>query len=114
MPARIGFARAAELGMLGERLPAAKALEWGLVNRVVPDAELQQAADELLARLAAGPAGSYAATKRLLNERSYPGLEDHLELEAVLQQERAESAEFMEGVMAFLQKRPPDFPSAGA
>jgi 2-(1,2-epoxy-1,2-dihydrophenyl)acetyl-CoA isomerase len=112
MPARIGYARAAELGMLGERLPAAKALEWGLVNRVVPDGELQQTADELLARLVTGPLGSYASTKRLLNERSYSGLEEHLDLEAVLQQERAESAEFVEGVMAFLQKRPANFRDA--
>jgi 2-(1,2-epoxy-1,2-dihydrophenyl)acetyl-CoA isomerase len=114
MPARIGFGRAAELAMLGERLRAAQALDWGLVNRVVPDAQLEQTAEELLARLAAGPVGSYASTKRLLNERVYGGMEEHLDLEAVLQQERAESGEFMEGVMAFLQKRAPDFPNAGA
>lgn len=112
MPARIGFARAAELGMLGERLPAQKALDWGLVNRVVPDGELQSAADDLLARLAAGPPGSYAATKRLLNRREYRDLEEHLDLEAVLQQERAESADFLEGVMAFLEKRPANYRGA--
>jgi len=109
LPARLGYTRAAELAMLGDRLPAPTALEWGLVNRVVPDAELAAATDELAARLAAGPPGSYAATKQLLNDRCYPGLEEHLEKEGVLQQERAVSADFAEGVMAFLSKRPPEF-----
>jgi 2-(1,2-epoxy-1,2-dihydrophenyl)acetyl-CoA isomerase len=112
LAARIGPARAAELAMLGERLEARRALEWGLVNAVHPDGELMGAADELVRRLAAGPTASYAATKRLLNERLYAGLEDHLDLEARLQQERASSADFTEGVLAFFQKRPPDFTGA--
>ena len=107
--ARAGHTRAAEMAMLGERVPAEKALEWGLVNRVVPDAELEAAAGELLTRLASGPTGSYAATKRLLNERLLAGFEEQLDLEARLQQERAESADFVEGVLAFLQNRPPAF-----
>ncbi len=98
-----------ELAMLGDRLPAAKALEWGLVNRVVPDAGLDHAVGELAAKLAAGPPQSYANTKELLNRRFYPDLDEQLEAEAVRQQQRAESKDFMEGVMAFLQKRPPVF-----
>src|SRR5918996_1328409 len=109
LAARVGHGRAAELALLGERLPANRAQEWGLVNRVVPDDEIEAAADELVARLAAGPPGSYAATKRLLNERLYSGFEAQLDREAVLQQERAESADFVEGVLAFFQKRPPNF-----
>ena len=109
LPARIGIARASELAMLGERLPAATALEWGLVNRVVPDGELLATAGELAARLAAGPPGSYAATKELLNRQVYPDLEANLDHEGVLQQQRAESADFGEGVMAFLTKRKPNF-----
>jgi 2-(1,2-epoxy-1,2-dihydrophenyl)acetyl-CoA isomerase len=107
--ARIGHGRAAELALLGERLPAATAVEWGLANRVVPDAELQAEAGELAAKLAAGPPGSYASTKQLLNAVSYPSYEQQLEREAVLQQQRAESADFVEGVLARFQKRAPRF-----
>lgn len=107
--AKAGHARASEMGLLADRVPAATAFEWGLVNRVVPDQELEAAAGEVLARLAAGPPGSYAATKKLLNESVFPGLADALDREAVAQQERANSQDFVEGVVAFMQKRPPEF-----
>jgi 2-(1,2-epoxy-1,2-dihydrophenyl)acetyl-CoA isomerase len=107
--ARVGHARAFEIAYLGERIGAPQALEWGLVNRVVPDGELLDAVGALGAKLAAGPPGSYAAIKRSINARLYAGFEEALELEAVLQQERATSRDFGEGVMAFLQKRPPQF-----
>jgi 2-(1,2-epoxy-1,2-dihydrophenyl)acetyl-CoA isomerase len=100
------------MAFLGERIDARKAESWGLINRVVPDDELGAATEALVARLAAGPPGSYAATKKLLNDRLYPGLEDHLDAEAVLQQERAVSADFVEGVLAFMQKRPANFTGA--
>jgi 2-(1,2-epoxy-1,2-dihydrophenyl)acetyl-CoA isomerase len=109
VPARVGHARAAEMAMLGERIPAPRALEWGLINRVVPDAELRGAADELLGRLAAGPTRSYAGTKRQLNAWIYRGMEAQLELEAEIQQEQAASGDFAEGMLAFLEKRPPRF-----
>jgi 2-(1,2-epoxy-1,2-dihydrophenyl)acetyl-CoA isomerase len=109
LPARVGHARAFEIAYLGERIPAPRALEWGLVNRVVPDAELRDAVEALVAKLAAGPPGAHAAIKRSINARLYAGFEDALELEASLQQERASSQDFGEGVMAFLQKRPPQF-----
>jgi 2-(1,2-epoxy-1,2-dihydrophenyl)acetyl-CoA isomerase len=106
---RIGYGRAAELAMLAERLPAETALEWGLINRVVAVEELEAAAEELTARLAAGATRSFAATKRMLNARLYPDLEQALALEAELQQEMAETDDFPEGATAFLQKRPPAF-----
>ncbi len=105
LPARIGFTRAIEMAMLGERIPAAKALEWGLVNQVHPDGELEAAADALIDRLAAGPTGSYAGTKRQINRWVYSGMHDQLALEADIQQERAESGDFLEGVTAFVEKR---------
>jgi 2-(1,2-epoxy-1,2-dihydrophenyl)acetyl-CoA isomerase len=109
---RVGHARAFEIAFLGERIDAQKALHWGLVNRVVPDDELTDAATDLAGRLAAGPPGSYASIKRTINDHAYKGFDELLDLEAMLQQERARSSDFGEGVMAFLQKRPPKFTGA--
>jgi 2-(1,2-epoxy-1,2-dihydrophenyl)acetyl-CoA isomerase len=109
IPARAGFARAAEMAMLGERVPAPQALEWGLINRVVPDDALQTTARELAGRLADGPTRSYAGTKRQLNAWMYSGMAEQLELEATIQQEMAASEDFREGVQAFVEKRPPRF-----
>jgi 2-(1,2-epoxy-1,2-dihydrophenyl)acetyl-CoA isomerase len=109
LPARVGHARAFEIAYLGERIPAAQALDWGLINRVVPDAELEHEVSAIAQKLAAGPPGSYANIKRTINDRVYDGFDQLLDLEATLQQERAESADFLEGVMAFMQKRPAKF-----
>jgi 2-(1,2-epoxy-1,2-dihydrophenyl)acetyl-CoA isomerase len=109
MPTRVGMARAAELMMLGERLPARRALEWGLINRVVADGELVAEAKALAARLAAGPTRSYAGAKRELNGWLYARMDEQLDLEAQLQQEMVGSEDFVEGVTAFVQKRPARF-----
>jgi 2-(1,2-epoxy-1,2-dihydrophenyl)acetyl-CoA isomerase len=109
LPARAGHARAFEIACLGERIPASQALDWGLINRVVPDEELADAVSELAQRLASGPPGSYANIKRTINHRLYSEFENVLDLEATLQQERAESADFVEGVLAFMEKRPANF-----
>jgi 2-(1,2-epoxy-1,2-dihydrophenyl)acetyl-CoA isomerase len=109
IPARVGFARAAEMAMLGERVPAPKALEWGLINRVVPGDALLAEAGALADRLAAGPTRSYAGTKRQLNAWLYSRMHEQLELEASIQQEMAASGDFTEGVTAFIEKRPPRF-----
>jgi 2-(1,2-epoxy-1,2-dihydrophenyl)acetyl-CoA isomerase len=106
---RVGHARAFEIAYLGERIPAETALSWGLINQVVPDGELESSVTALAARLAAGPPGSYATIKRTINARAYDGFDRLLDLEADLQQERATSKDFAEGVLAFLQKRPPEF-----
>jgi 2-(1,2-epoxy-1,2-dihydrophenyl)acetyl-CoA isomerase len=105
VPARVGFTRAAELAMLGERVSAPQALEWGLVNRVVPDDALATESEALAHRLAAGPTQSYAGTKRQLNAMVFGRLDEQLELEADIQQEMAGSSDFAEGVSAFVQKR---------
>lgn len=109
VPSRVGFARAAEMAMLGERVSAAKAVDWGLINSAWPDGEFAAKAGALLARLAAGPTRSYAGSKRELNHWMYDRMAAHLELEASIQGELAASADFVEGVSAFLQKRPPEF-----
>jgi 2-(1,2-epoxy-1,2-dihydrophenyl)acetyl-CoA isomerase len=109
LPARVGYARAAEMAMLGERVPAEQALEWGLVNRVVPDDDLGGAGDALLQLLAQGPTTSYAGSKRLLNRRMYAGLAEQLEAEADQQREQGSTQDFIEGVTAFVEKRPPNF-----
>jgi 2-(1,2-epoxy-1,2-dihydrophenyl)acetyl-CoA isomerase len=109
LPERIGFTRAAEMALLGERIPAPKALEWGLVNQVVADSELTATTDALADRLAAGPTRSYAASKRQLNAWQFPRLAEQLELEASLQGELGRSPDFLEGVTAFVEKRPAKF-----
>jgi 2-(1,2-epoxy-1,2-dihydrophenyl)acetyl-CoA isomerase len=109
VPARIGLARAAEMMLLGERVQAPQAFEWGLVNRVVPDDELRAEADALLAKLAKGPTVAYANGKALLNRRVYPDLDAQLEAEADAQREQGHSQDFVEGVLAFMQKREPNF-----
>jgi 2-(1,2-epoxy-1,2-dihydrophenyl)acetyl-CoA isomerase len=109
LPARVGYARAAEMAMLGERVPAEQALDWGLVNRVVPDDDLAGAGDALLQLLAQGPTTSYAGAKRLLNRRMYAGLAEQLDAEADQQREQGGTADFIEGVSAFVEKRPPHF-----
>jgi 2-(1,2-epoxy-1,2-dihydrophenyl)acetyl-CoA isomerase len=111
-PARVGFTRAAEMALLGEKVPAEQALAWNLVNRVVPDAELPAAAEELATRFATGPTRSFAGSKRQLNASLYPHMDEQLELEATIQQEMAASGDFMEGVTAFVQKRTARFTGA--
>jgi 2-(1,2-epoxy-1,2-dihydrophenyl)acetyl-CoA isomerase len=109
VPARVGLARAAEMMLLGERIPAAKALDWGLINRVVPDDSLESEAAELLDRLAAGPTRSYAGMKELVNRRAYADLAVQLEAEADQQRAMGKTTDFVEGVTAFAQKRTPNF-----
>src|SRR5271163_4978934 len=109
VPARVGATRATELAMLGERLGAARALEWGLINRVVSDAVLQQEAAALASRLASGPTRAYAASKRQLNNWMYSRMAEQLELEARIQQEMSGSEDFVEGASAFIEKRPARF-----
>jgi len=112
VPSRVGFARAAEMAMLGERVPAPKALEWGLINRVVADDAFDAEAEALLQKLAQGPTKSYAGSKRQLNNWLYGRMDEQLEFEADIQQEMAATGDFAEGVMAFVQKRAAGFQGA--
>jgi 2-(1,2-epoxy-1,2-dihydrophenyl)acetyl-CoA isomerase len=105
VPSRVGMARASEMALLGERVSAEQALRWGLINRVVPDERLPSEVAALAERLAGGPTRSYAGTKRQLNNWLYPRMAEQLELEARIQREMADSDDFLEGAMAFLEKR---------
>lgn len=109
VPPAVGKARAFEMALLGERVQAQQALAWGLVNRVYPDDQLMPAANELAARLAAGPTRAYASGKAALNQAIYPGLARQLDLEADLQHSLARTHDAVEGVMAFVEKREPAF-----
>jgi 2-(1,2-epoxy-1,2-dihydrophenyl)acetyl-CoA isomerase len=112
VPAAVGKARAFQLALLGERVDAAKALEWGLINYVHPDDQLLDEATALVGRLAAGPTRSYASSKKALNRMLYPNLDDQLSLEADLQHALARTRDFQEGALAFLEKREPAFQGA--
>jgi 2-(1,2-epoxy-1,2-dihydrophenyl)acetyl-CoA isomerase len=109
VPSRVGMARASELALLGERLPAEQALAWGLINRVVDDERLGEEVAALAARLACGPTLSYAGAKRQLNSWLYARMAEQLELEAQIQREMAGSEDFVEGATAFVEKRLPRF-----
>lgn len=106
---RVGYGRAAELAMLGERLPAPRALEWGAVNEVYPDDEFEGRAVEFAGRLAAGPTIALGSMKRVLRAGAHAALEAQLELEAELQQANATTYDYPEGVAAFREKRRPQF-----
>jgi 2-(1,2-epoxy-1,2-dihydrophenyl)acetyl-CoA isomerase len=109
VPPAVGKARAFQMALLGERIPAARALEWGLVNWVYPDDELMREANTMVERLAAGPTRSYASSKRALNQAIYGDLDGQLDLEAELQHALGRSKDFLEGAAAFVEKRDPAF-----
>ena len=104
-----GRARAMELMLLGEKLPAAKALEWGLINRVVPDGEVLVMAGGLAAELAAGPTLALALIRRAAWIATASDLDTALDTERALQTKAGGTEDFREGVMAFFEKRPARF-----
>jgi 2-(1,2-epoxy-1,2-dihydrophenyl)acetyl-CoA isomerase len=108
LPRIVGRRRALELFLTNRALSAEEALQWGLVNQVVEDAEVLATAQALAARFAAGPKDSYGAVKRLV-EASDSGLEAQMALEGRTISRQAASAEGREGVGAFLEKRKPRY-----
>jgi len=105
VPPAVGKARAFQMALLGERVEAPRALEWGLVNWVYPDDRLMDEAEALIERLAAGPTRSYASSKQALNQFIYGDLDRQLELEGELQHALGRTQDFIEGVAAFAEKR---------
>jgi len=109
LPRLVGLARASGLALLGNKLPAAQAAEWGLIWRVVDDAALMAEAKALARHLAQQPTRALALIKQALNASFANTLDQQLDLERDLQKEAASTADFREGVAAFLEKRPARF-----
>lgn len=109
LPQRIGMARAMGLAMLGDRVTAEQAEQWGLIWRCVDDAELGAQAQKLATHLAGQPTRALAAIKQALHASATNTLDAQLDLERDLQRELGQSDDYAEGVNAFLQKRAPDF-----
>jgi 2-(1,2-epoxy-1,2-dihydrophenyl)acetyl-CoA isomerase len=109
LPHTVGDARARALAMLGTSVPAEQAERMGMVWQVLDDAALMDEARKLAARLAVGPTLSYAAIKQAMNSARTNSLDRQLDLERDLQRDLGRSADFKEGVAAFLAKRPANF-----
>jgi 2-(1,2-epoxy-1,2-dihydrophenyl)acetyl-CoA isomerase len=109
LPRVVGTAKALELALLSDKVDSATALEIGLVSRVVPDDTLMKEAMELSTRLATMPTAAIGLTKRTLREAGGLSLEDTMEREADVQDQAAATDDHLEGVLAFLEKRPAQF-----
>ena len=109
LPHSIGRARAMEMTLFGEKLPAEKALEWGLINRVVADDDLLSEAKAYAKKLADGPTQALALIRDLIWQAEDNDFDSQLQAERFAQRQAGNSPDFAEGVKAFLQKRPADF-----
>ncbi len=109
LPQLLGMARALGLAYTGDKLSAEQAAAWGLIWQCVDDAELLPAAERLAAGLAAAPTLGLVATRRAMHAAAGHTLEQQLDLERDLQRELGYSADYREGVAAFMAKRPPKF-----
>jgi 2-(1,2-epoxy-1,2-dihydrophenyl)acetyl-CoA isomerase len=108
LPRLIGMARAMELSLLAERLPAETALTWGMINRLEDDAALMPKALDLAASVAAGPA-SLGLIRQMYWQSLDNQYSEQLDLEARLQTRAAMTSDYQEGVSAFREKRPARF-----
>jgi len=109
LPRLVGTARAMGLALLGDKLSAQQAADWGLIWKCVEDGELAATVDALLAQLAQAPTRGLVATRRALHASSHATFEAQLDLERDLQRELGFGNDYREGVAAFLAKRPPQF-----
>lgn len=109
LPRAVGMKKAAELALFGDRIDAAEALALGLVNRVVPATELDQAVEAMAQRLASGPIIAHAGIKRLLTASETSAFESQLEAEAESFGRCAATEDFAGAVQAFMAKRQPEF-----
>ena len=108
LPRLVGKARAMEMMLLGDKIPAATALQWGLINRCVPDGELMAAATAIARELANGPA-ALSIIRKLVWDSLDADWVGQLHAERHAQKAAGKTDDFVEGVSAFLQKRPAAF-----
>lgn len=108
----VGMRRAKELALTNRKLTSAEALDWGLVNSVVPDADLAAEVDKLATRLAKGPTRAYGMAKRLIMEGTSASLETQMQVEAEGITAMMRTRDGREGIDAFVNKRKPDFTGA--
>ncbi len=109
LPRLVGEARAMDLMLTGRRLTAQEALDWGLVNQVVPDADLMSVVVPLAEAFAQGPTKAIGYIKQGVAFAATSTLEDALAYEADLQEQAGRTPDHAEGLAAFLEKRPPQF-----
>jgi 2-(1,2-epoxy-1,2-dihydrophenyl)acetyl-CoA isomerase len=109
LPRLIGYSRAYEMAVTADRVPADKAQEWGMVNRVVPADQLPEITAAWARRLADGPTLAFGLTKRAMNRGWGMNLEEALDYEAYIQEVAGRTHDNREGVAAFLEKREPRF-----
>ena len=109
LPQLAGRARALEMMMLGERIPAEKALEWGMIARMVEDGDLAEESVALATRLAQGPTVALGLIRKLARSSAHLPLSEALAAERVAQREAGRTEDFRAAVFAFLQKRQPQF-----
>lgn len=106
---RLGIARAKGLALLGDKLPAQTAEDWGLIWKCVEDDALMDQAMELARTMAKGPTFGYGQIKQAIHAAASNSLDEQLDVERDLQRSCGHSNDYREGVLAFLEKRPPEF-----
>ena len=109
LPQRVGMARAMGLALLADKLPAARAAEWGLIWACVPDADFNAEVDRIARQLAQGPTKALVRTRQAMHTAPSHTLEQQLSMEAGFMRELGWSPDYAEGVAAFTEKRPAKF-----
>lgn len=109
LPRKIGVSRALGAVLLSERISASEAADWGMIWRCVPDEEFDESLAAITRQLATGPTETYRLAKQAIGQSFEKSLDQQLEIECRLQGRASRTRDFREGVMAFLEKRPPKF-----
>ena len=109
LPQLVGRARAMGLALLGDKLSATQAAEWGLIYKCVAAADFEAEVNTIARTLAAGPTLGYVRTREAIDQAATNTLDSQLDIEAVMQRELGNSQDYAEGVRAFIAKRPPVF-----